>query len=766
MTFGKLILTRDSYYPYQRGNNSKLIKTAVTGTILHSFSTLSFIQEFKTLSEDYYSIYINPPEGCVIYDVKGQYNDKLTEFVVHKLEEPVSNCYYDSNSNSDAINLTLGKIPNDTIVIITIKCTFTALLSSQNSFSFVFPIDEKIKNSVLTLDLDMNMQLEKPSKIQTSEGSLKIKHERIILPPTNITKDFQITFSFSNQIKSQAFSTKIDQFNYLGLSLVPDTIQPDIEIKQEIYLLIDCSGSMVGSKIIAARNALINFLQCLPKNCYFNILRFGSEFEQMFESSVENNKKNIKTSLKFAQNLEANLGGTEIYSPLMSIINEKPKKGYLRQVFAITDGEVNSPANVIAACTANRHIMRVFPFGIGHDVNHAFIKELAKSTNGEEHFITDDKSHKITQVVLEALKSSQVPVVVNTQMHIEGVDTFETAPYPVPSLFQNKLAHVVVRYDGNHDELHPNILINGECGNSNYENAITAVNVDPAIDFHKLFAYHNIRDMEDRMINTENKDDAEVFRENIVRLSIQSEIVSSFTGFFTVINGVEQKPEEQYNQECMHQDYYDQYDQYECQQCCYQDQYNYCQMEQCQQVMTQKQCRNQEAFAHSRSPIQQAKKGWAGAQMQQSQATKIIQNQKKSSLPPSPPQTATQQQSTKQILNDQFLQSILDCQNADGSWSDLSLIQKLIYLKKQDPTIENFFEEYPKIQKEMKNLTIECIITLLVIGWLYSKRKCSATVFENHAEKGVLYLKSNTKMLIHNDPSKNANLTKDVNWKS
>jgi hypothetical protein len=43
----------------------------------------------------------------------------------------------------------------------------------------------------------------------------------------------------------------------------------------------------------------------------------------------------------------ANLGGTEIVQPLLSIFNEKPKPGIPRQVFLLTDGEVTNTEEVI-----------------------------------------------------------------------------------------------------------------------------------------------------------------------------------------------------------------------------------------------------------------------------------------------------------------------------------------------------------------------------------------------------------------------------------
>ncbi|KAK8895738.1 von Willebrand factor A domain-containing protein 5A [Tritrichomonas musculus] len=691
MPFGNLILSQAtfSHYHSPTRKDPQLIKTLITGSILHSFASLTYCELFTTLTDDFYEIFINPPEGCVIYNIKGKYSDKTTEFVVHKLKEPISNGYYGLYSNSDAINLTLGYIQSNASVTIEITCTFTAVLESNSSFKFSFPADSKLLNTQFSTDIILSNSFEDSTKIKSSEGIITYKDNHLIMQPFNLEKKFELTFEFNSPIKSSSFKSKIDQYNYTCLSLLPKSKESNFVLKQEIYLLIDCSGSMHGSKISNAQIALENFLKSLPKNCYFNILRFGTSFEQMFEHSVENNEENISKSIQYASMLKADLGCTDIYSPLMSIISENPKKGFVRQVFALTDGEVDNPANVIAICTANRHIMRVFPFGIGCDVNHAFLMELAKATTGEAHFINNMSIDSISDTVLATLKSSQVAAVVNTQVYLEGIDSFEVAPQPIPSLFANFLTNVIIRYkDDNNANKGEFVLVTGEYGNTSYEETIKIAESDVSIDFHKLFAYQNIRDMEDRLVNLDKPEESELIREKVVRLSIQSHIISSFTGMFTVINGVEQNPddlqkemekyqEEQFKlqrqgpirqQQFPKQQQIQTQQQFPMQQIQMQQQYpiHQIQMQQqspikqmqiqqqspiqqmqmkqrfpiqqqipiqqmqmpmqqlCQQRMTQKQSRNQQAFAQRSLPVQKVKRNWGSLQNRPQSATKVF----------------------------------------------------------------------------------------------------------------------------------------------
>ena len=112
------------------------------------------------------------------------------------------------------------------------------------------------------------------------------------------------------------------------------------------------------------RYTLQFFLRSLPEDANFNIFSFGSRFERFKPESVPFNDDTLTEATNHVNNFRANLGGTNIYDPLDSIFKQPTKPGYPRQVFILTDGEVNNKDRCIDLVRRNVNTTRLFAFGI------------------------------------------------------------------------------------------------------------------------------------------------------------------------------------------------------------------------------------------------------------------------------------------------------------------------------------------------------------------------------------------------------------------
>ena len=116
----------------------------------------------------------------------------------------------------------------------------------------------------------------------------------------------------------------------------------NVEAACEFVFVVDRSGSMEGPYICSARETLILFLKSLPEGSYFNIVGFGSSYKTLFHETVPYDEQHLEKAIKHAQQMEADLGGTELLTPLQYIFGVKPRSGYSRQVFVLTDGSVSN----------------------------------------------------------------------------------------------------------------------------------------------------------------------------------------------------------------------------------------------------------------------------------------------------------------------------------------------------------------------------------------------------------------------------------------
>ncbi|CAN0002877.1 unnamed protein product, partial [Heterosigma akashiwo] len=95
----------------------------------------------------------------------------------------------------------------------------------------------------------------------------------------------------------------------------------------EFIFVLDRSGSMGGSRIQTASEALRMCLAALPEKSTFNIVSFGSRFELLHPQSVEFTDQTKDHATQFLHSVSANLGGTEILRPLEAVAAHPPPTG-------------------------------------------------------------------------------------------------------------------------------------------------------------------------------------------------------------------------------------------------------------------------------------------------------------------------------------------------------------------------------------------------------------------------------------------------------
>ena len=152
--------------------------------------------------------------------------------------------------------------------------------------------------------------------------------------------------------------------------------------RREVVFVVDCSGSMGGSSIAQASQAVAILLRSLSDGVRFNVIRFGSSFEQLFASAEPYAAGSAAKALALVEAMDADLGGTEMLQPLEAATERPPVVAAQRDVILITDGEIGNEDEVVRLVEGRRKRNRVFTVGIGHGPNEYFIRQVARTSGG------------------------------------------------------------------------------------------------------------------------------------------------------------------------------------------------------------------------------------------------------------------------------------------------------------------------------------------------------------------------------------------------
>ena len=216
--------------------------------------------------------------------------------------------------------------------------------------------------------------------------------------------------------------------------------------------ILDCSGSMDGDAIRAARDFVAAAITRLEDGEFVQIIRFGSRMESLWPEPRELDATTRVEASRYARASEATLGGTEIFQPIRFALTEstRAKEVEVANLIVITDGAVSNEAQVIDFASEHADHCRVFTYGVGHSVSQTLVRGLARATGGRcETFSPTESNQARVGRLLTHLKTQ------TQQHHIEwsGLEA-EAYPPTLPIMFEDERTDLFARITGdNTDQL-------------------------------------------------------------------------------------------------------------------------------------------------------------------------------------------------------------------------------------------------------------------------------------------------------------------------
>lgn len=150
-----------------------------------------------------------------------------------------------------------------------------------------------------------------------------------------------------------------------------------------VKILVDCSGSMAGDSIDAAKRALQAIVQQLGAGDRFSLSRFGSKVEHRSRGLWKATEPTKLAAQRWVGALQADLGGTEMEAALSSTFALAQTVG--SDIMVVTDGEISAIDSTIESAKASGH--RLFVVGIGSSPAETHLRRLAEATGGACDFV-------------------------------------------------------------------------------------------------------------------------------------------------------------------------------------------------------------------------------------------------------------------------------------------------------------------------------------------------------------------------------------------
>ena len=612
---GGLIFQPDENYEEIIQSTLRSLKVDVQ--VVDGVGHVSMTQEFQTPSFFPTTNSTNSPtamyqlpldELAAVTEFRAEIDNRVITAIVKEREEARKDfddavdqgktAYLAEQSRADIFLISVGNLPRDKIVRVTLVYVTTLEAISSDTLRFVFPtavapryepfvnsegsipdgLDLMNEGVQIGMSVDMAVPLvnvESPTHdiqveiIQDTTNSRGKKAKLVVVEEDPQERDLVVYITSQSNNEPQIYVESSEMYNSkaLMLSIVPEISQDlssNPKTPSEYIFVIDRSGSMGGDKIEQVRQAMLLILEQLPSNSLFNIIGFGSSFEALFnESRSIANTDAKRSAVQYVQNMDADFGGTEILEPLQQILQVNNPEGDQRTLFVLTDGEVSNTQDVIQYVTdkvARDSNTRVFSLGIGEHVSALLVRGLARAGRGTAVFVDGNDASAIEEAVQRqmemATRGSLEDVVIEWD---DGNEGGSQAPFVAPVFFSGVrfLIYYLIEGGGDDDDggVLPDVIrfrsrvrltneaIEYTVPKDAFVNAMKVYTngsndtVRESTLIHKMAVRSLIRDLEEgtSKLHADGATNEDI-RKQIVHLGVKYQIASSETSFIAVDN--------------------------------------------------------------------------------------------------------------------------------------------------------------------------------------------------------------------------------------
>jgi Ca-activated chloride channel homolog len=424
-----------------------------------------------------------------------------------------------------------------------IQLSYTQALAVNNGLvKYVYPLSDTAR-SVATMSISVNVvgsdaisNVYSPSYTVAISRGDDGKSFRAGFESTNFTPnngDFTLFYGIANDTISLNLLTYRESATDDGFFLL--MVQPPITVDtaaiqpKDVIIVLDQSGSMEGVKWQQAQAAVTYVLSQLNAQDRFNVILFSTGWRTYAPSLAAQSQAADAAAWVNNQMPE---GGTNMNEALTQALaqatDDRPTTILFMTDGLATEGIMETADILDNLQSASKPNVRIFPFGVGDDVNTILLDSIARDFRGTGGYVRP--TERVDEEVAALYNRISAPVLSNITLTFSGGRTELQYPQTLPDLFAGTQLTLVGRYRDGVENLSITLngTVNGVQETYTYDALALRTNAGGEDFIARLWATRRIGELQTQIrLNGENPE----LIQSIVNLSIRYGIITPYTSF-------------------------------------------------------------------------------------------------------------------------------------------------------------------------------------------------------------------------------------------
>jgi Ca-activated chloride channel family protein len=456
-----LMLPSDENYPKDLlQNRATKIYVRLSGQVAETVVYQEFVNEWHKDTDAVYSFPLSPDARATAFFY--WFNDVCYKAVLKVKEQAVNpgtgeggvaalvNKYIGRNG----IKVKLKNIPAGGIQ--KVQLHYISLCEYyQGEIVYQFPLDTqqfiKFPLDLLSVRIDLGSTSDIQSyDLASHPGWNVIKNDpqHVIIElsqsKTYLNQDLEFRYTIPNDDLSVDFySVANDTMDgHFVLMINPDEILDSTKIlNKRVVFLLDKSSSMFGFKLDQNKEAIVQCLDLLQPNDYFNIVTFDYNVNKWQTDPLPATSVNIQSAKNYLTAIQTGWG-SNMEAALQQTLPMFLDKNLCNSILLFTDGF--SAIDPIDIENRNPHKAGIFCIGIGDDLDRAKLEMLSLRNYG---FVTYfDETDNLILGINQVFQQINRPILMDTNFEFGLCDAYNILPQKYPSVYQGNRFLITGRY--------------------------------------------------------------------------------------------------------------------------------------------------------------------------------------------------------------------------------------------------------------------------------------------------------------------------------